>query len=237
MRQGHERSFIRKLEPFQQTYSRALEQYERTFIRSGKLESAKEARQELERVLLWENVPTAIGEHSLRDPQLNSLLKNYEKAVLKVIPPIMKDYVDSLERLKKTYAQAGNLDVSLKLDDELSKVKSGKSLPVEAGRKIYLSSLSKEQFTKWLQKQSFDFSGTVGGFIKLKFENGKVIYEAGGNPAIYDYKVISNRAVEINGKNRGFTMKFSRDLQTGTFESDRGVYPVRINQPRKGKTE
>lgn len=227
-RKAYEDEFFRKLESIQVKYQRALEQYQREFTRNGKLDAAKEAQQELELAKHWDTIPVKPGARLMTNPQLNGLLKYYENACLEVMTPITERYKETLLHLKKNFAQAGNLEASLEVKAELAKLAEGKGHPAEKGGVRYLTNLTKQEFGEWLEKQTFEFVGTIAGITKLKFTNGKVEYGVG---VIYDYKVTQTRTVEIikGGNAHGFVLEFSNDLQSATLQSASGKYPVRIN--------
>ena len=227
-REIYEDEFFRNLEAIQQKYKRALEQYVRNYTRSGKLDAAQEASKEAGLVEKWETIPDKIGARSMKDPELNSLLNSYENACKNVIDPITEKYIQTLDRLKSNFTQAGNLEASVHVDAELKRTKQGIGLPAKKGGVRYLSKLSREEFGEWLEEQTFEFVGKVAGSTKLKFKDGKVDY---GPEKIYDYKVTGNRTVKIEkgGGAAGFVLEFSTDLQSGTFISNRGKYPLKIN--------
>jgi len=141
-RKAYEDEFFRKLEPIQVKYQRALERYQREFTRNGKLDAAKEAKQERELAKHWDTIPVNPGARSMADPQLKALLKYYEKACLEMMPAITERYKNTLLRLKKGFAQAGNLEASLAVKAELAKLAEGKGDPAKKGGIRYLTNLT-----------------------------------------------------------------------------------------------
>jgi hypothetical protein len=56
-------------------------------------------------------------------------------------------------------------------------------------------------------------------------------YLSGGKERQYEYKLASSRVLEINGghKNGGWTIEFTKDLQSAAFQTNQNKYPIRIN--------
>ncbi len=238
---NYETEFLRELAPVQQKYMTALQGYLREFAQSGNLKAAKEAQTEIEQVKLWKTIPLErnMGARSLQDPQLNDLQSNYEGAALKLIEPVTIRFLENLNRLKQSYVAAQELDAALLVDAQIKAAIEGKSLPVEAGARNYLSTLSKEEFGVWIQQQLFEFSGAVAGRTLLKFGADRVTYGSGANAPLYEYRLAGTRKIEINGGvgEGGFTMDFSKDLHSGKFTSLRAEYPLVINPDRPDKDE
>lgn len=229
-REAYEAEFFRKIEPVQKTYRRALEDYQRSFTRDGDLDAAQETQAELQRLSEWKTVPVKADSRSLDNPQLHSLLQNYERAALGVIDPLVERYRETLERSKAKYTNAGNLEAALSLDEEIENLRSGKSLPGEIAGKAYLSFFSRSEFSDWLKKQLFEFTGKIAGSTLLDFEEEKVQWDNGR--VEYDYKITGDRTVEIGHAFRGhwpFLIHFSKDLRSAAFKSGMGVYPLKIN--------
>ncbi|MEX2577711.1 MAG: hypothetical protein WD342_01530 [Verrucomicrobiales bacterium] len=229
-REVYEAEFFRRIGPVQRKYRRALENYQRTFTRDGDLDAAREAQAELKRLSEWKTVPVKAGMRTLDNAQLQSLLQGYERAALGEIEPIVEKYRDTLERNKEKYTSAGNLEAALSLDEEIENLRSGKSLPGEIAGRAYLSFFSRREFSDWLTKQLFEFTGKIAGNTVLDFEEDKLQWDNGQKE--YDYAVTGDRTVEI-GFNRGrkapFLIHFSKDLRSAAFKSDRGIYPLKIN--------
>lgn len=91
---------------------------------------------------------------------------------------------------------------------------------------------SREEFAEWIQEQTFEFTGEISGLKRLKFKDGILAY---GQYTTYPYEVTGSRTVEIDNKSgkARFTVKFSRDLQSGTFISIQSTYKLEINPPAK----
>ena len=233
-RESYQDEFVRGLQPMQTTYLRSLEKYQLSFTRAGDLQAAKEAQDEVERLKLWRTIPggESTPERKFSNEGLAGLLLNYETAILKAIESINLRYIEKLEGLKKSFAASGKLDAALVFDKELAELRAGKSLPTREGERRYLSGFSKAQFAEWITKQEFEFSGTIAGRTRLKFEGDRLYYGSGAQPEIKAYKISGSRKIEIS--DGFFHMEFSRDLQSGTFSSNRGDYPIRIN-PDEGK--
>lgn len=234
--QTYEAEFLRALKPVQAKYIKALEDYLREFSQGGDLAAAKEAQTEIGQVRLWRTVPTEHrrGARMMENARLAALQTSYEGAVIEAAKPVTISFLEQLDRLKQEYVAAQDLDAAVLVDAEIKRAIDGKSLPVEAGAKDYLSTLSKEEFGVWIQDQWFEFSGAIAGRTLLKFDAGRVTYGEGATPPVYEYRLAGSRSIEINGGvgKGGFTINFAKDLHSGTFTSLRGDYPVVINPPR-----
>lgn len=232
----YEAEFLRALKPVQTKYITALEGYLREFSQIGDLAAAKEVQDEIEQVKLWKTIPLE-HQRGARKPdnaRIASLQESYEGAALEAAKPVTIRFLEQLERVKQDYVAAQELDAALRVDAEIKRALDGKSLPVEAGAKDYLSTLSKEEFGIWIQNQLFEFSGAIAGKTLLKFDANRVTYGEGGNAPVYEYRLAGTRSIEINGgvDEGGFTINFSKDLHSGTFTSRRAEYPLIINPKR-----
>ncbi|MCB1204389.1 MAG: hypothetical protein KDN18_09020 [Verrucomicrobiae bacterium] len=233
---SYEAEFLRALKPVQSKYTLALEGYLREFTQGGDLAAAKEAQDEIEQVKLWKTIPLE-HKRGTRKPdnvRLASLQASYEAAVLEAAKPVTLRFLEQLERVKQELIAAREVDAALLVDAEIKRAIEGKSLPVEAGAKDYLSTLSKEEFGTWIQNQLFEFSGAIAGKTLLKFDASRVTYGEGVNAPIYEYRLAGTRSIEINGgvEAGGFTINFAKDLHSGTFTSRRAEYPLTINPDR-----
>ena len=58
-----------------------------------------------------------------------------------------------------------------------------------------------------------------------------MFYFSGNNEKQYEYKLATQRSLEINGghKEGGWSIEFTQDLQSGTFQTKGNIYPIRIN--------
>lgn len=202
-------------------------------MRSGDLKAAQEAQQEVKAAKLWKTVPVGnkIGARNLTQPQLATLQASYEKAVLAAIAPVVKVYVENLQRLKTNFAGQGKLDEAVLIVGEIKEVLAGNALPLDAAAKGYLSGMSKLEFGEWLPGQVFEFSGAISGRTLLKITADKVNYGGTDGSPNYEYELVGNRKLEIKGglSKRGFEMELSRDLQAGGFRSVRGEYALTVN--------
>lgn len=229
----YEAEFLRALKPVQAKYITALEGYRRDLSKSGDLAAAKEAQDEIEQAKLWKTIPLEHrrGSRMKNSEQLAALQTSYEGAVLETVKPLTVRFLEQLDRVKEEYIAAQDLDAALLVDAEIKRAIDGTSLPVEAGAKDYLSTLSKEEFGTWIQNQLFEFSGAIAGRTLLKFDARQVTYGEGATAPIYEYRLAGTRSIDINGgvANRGFTINFAKDLHSGVFISLRGEYPLTIN--------
>lgn len=225
---SYERDFVREIEPIQQKYVRALDQFQRNFTRSGNLEAAEWARREAARARLWKTVAFHTGQRTLSNVELTTLLQNYEAAVARVAQPMALRHLENLEQLKDSLARSGNLDGSLQVADEMEKVRSGEAFPARAGLRMAYESFSKEEFARWLQEQNLEFTGKIAGKTSLKFDGKQVSYgsDTSLGTVSYPYEIDTFRSVDIDSGR--FRIEFSKDLVTGTFESRDGVYELRV---------
>lgn len=232
----YQADFLRALKPVQAKYITALEGYVREFSRSGDLAAAKEAQDEIKQAKLWKTIPleNRRGTRMLMNEQLAALQTSYEGAVVEAVKPLTIQFLEQLDRVKQHYLAAKDLDAALLVDAEIKEAIDGSSLPVEAGAKDYLSTLSKDEFGVWIQNQRFEFSGAIAGRTLLKFDAKQVTYGEGATAPIYEYRLAGTRSIDINGgvAKRGFTINFAKDLHSGTFISLRGEYPLTINPAR-----
>lgn len=230
-RTNYERDFIRSLQIIQDKYVRALEQYKRAFTRDGDINGALEAEKEIILSKRWATVPLRSGQRNMTNPKLGQLLASYEKAALAEIPPVTKRYEGELTRLKETLTRSGDLQASVLVDEELKKVRAQTSLPTDAAAKLYFSKFSKKEFEEWLYRNRFEFSGEISGRATILFEDGIVKYDSdtARSTVEYQYKIVSNRSVEIGHDiDKGFVMTLADDLHSGTFESIKNTYTLRI---------
>lgn len=228
-RENYERQFVKEVGVLQDKYRDALEQYLRKFTTAGKIDSALEAKNEIRRVKYWRTIPVKGGSRPMKvDSELNSLLQNYENAVLQTIEPISARYQAELERLKTGMQNSGDLEGTVKVEEELNRVKSRAEFPIQAGLRTYLSGLSREAFQTWLQDSVLEFSGASAGKTKLTFTENTMTYDSATAraPVTYTYKLTSNRSLAI--EESSFKIDLAKDLLSGTFSSSQGTYELRI---------
>ncbi len=225
-----EKDFIEKVSPLQDKYETALHSYERNFTKAGDLVSASEASEERKLAKNWNSVPFKVGQRTLNNDQLNSLLESYEKAVVQVVTPVTDRYLTGLEDLKNDFTRDGNLSAALKLEGEITAVQSGNSLLLEAARKATNEKLSKGEFAEWLKTHQIEFSGAFSGLTTLTFDDGNVRYKqvSKGTETPYEYKIDSARSILM--PHAEWRVTFAKDLSSGTFSTQDNTYPITIKE-------
>lgn len=228
-RDNFERDFVKEVRVIQNKYVQALEPIQRQFTKAGNLEAAKEAANELQVANEWASVPIEVGKRGILNKDLKSLNDKYEAAVTKVLDAVIKRYIEKLEYLKKGFISRNELDSSILVEKAIKIAQSKQRLPLNLGAKRYLESLDQEGFHRWLLRQEFQFSGTAAGVTNVTLDLNQLYYHPTDKelPKGYSYEISGNRGVDIaDGQ---FQMEFAKDLQSGTFTSSRGEYPITIN--------
>ena len=83
------------------------------------------------------------------------------------------------------------------------------------------------EFKKWLQEQTFEFSGKIAGRTILHFYGNYLSYASGTGHALYfPFDVVTPRSIDIDSGR--FRIEISKDLLSGTFESSSGNYELRV---------
>lgn len=190
-----------------------------------------EAEREIRLAKYWKTVPLPGKERSLKNPELNSLLHNYQRAVRQTVEPITDRYLRELDRLKVGVAKSGDLTAPVKIEAEINRIKPGTALPIEAGVRDYFEGFSKNEFHAWLQENTFQFSGAAAGDTKLTFTGDTMHYDSATAlaPTTFTYKLTSSRSLVTNES--GFSIQFAKDLSSGVFTSSRGDYELRLVTP------
>ncbi len=224
-----EREFVRDVDVVQKKYVGALDNLQRQFTKAGNLEAAKEVNSELLNANEWASIPVETGKRKLFDDDLMSLNGKYEAAVSKVLDKVIAHHIEKLEYLKKGYLSRNELDFSISVEKEIKIALSKQRLPLNAGAKRYLESLDREGFRQWLLRQDFQFAGTAAGVTNVTLTPDELNYHPTDKEFSkgYSYEISGNRGVKIAEGN--FHMEFTKDLQSGTFKSARGEYPITIN--------
>jgi len=157
--------------------------------------------------------------------EVKALKESYEREMERVLSPIQSKYIAALEQLQRNYTRAGKLNEAVFVAKEIELAKEWESLPLNQLRGNAKMQMSRDDFRNWLAKKTFTFRGVQ--LVTLQFEEKHVSWIVGNQPQKYEYKVTGDRRISIMGAQE-FKLEFSKDLTSGTFESNAGKYNLTI---------